>query len=235
MTHRHVPEPAFPGANLSLSRAQPRGPARLRSTGAGRHRLARDLGATTSLEFAILSVPFFLLLLFIFELSYDLYTQEALDAALHVAVRQIQTGRAQNLASGSDFVANYLCPAARGLLECGTHMYVKVTRIAFTGNQDFYDWTDGKIPVAGNALDLAGGGYVTSGGADTFCNSQPGQAILVSVLYLGPSFIGGILPKILSVTSNGATVHATLSTTGGVTEFFPLAAPGQGATPAAPC
>ena len=208
-----------------------------------RHRRSRGFRGSTrgvvALEFAILATPFFALMLFIFELGYDLYSQEELDTALHAAVRQIQTGNAQNLTSSgsNDFVNGYLCPQAAGLLYgCNSRVYVKIQKLAFSTSQDFYDFTTGQVPVTGGSLDLVGGGYLNSTGTSTFCNSGPGQFILVSALYLGPSFVGTLLPNSFSVINPfGGRTHVTLSTTGVVTESYSPTAAAQGSSPAAPC
>ncbi len=189
--------------------------------------------AEMALEFAILSLPMFTFILLIFEISLDLYTQEALDAGLHLAVRAIQTGRAQNVLNGNDFVNRYLCPSMLGLPACSAHVYVKVQKILFSANQDFYtvpNGATGRVPLAGNAVNLTG--Y----GSTNFCNSAPGQVTLVSALYLGPTFLGGLLPGVFSVHSpSGSLVHATLSTTGLVTEDYTPVAAAQGTTPAPSC
>ena len=203
-----------------------------------------------ALEFAILAFPFFLWLLFIFELSYDLFTQEALDGALQIAVRKIETGNARNLTGGGAFIGDYLCGAAKGLLECDK-MWINVTPVTpppqtaslpvtpttqVITAPDFSSFTTGSVPMNGDALDLGNFTNISNGSsapgtttppANAFCNATGSQAILVSVIYVGPSFIGGMLPRVLSAQFAGSTVHPTLSTTGFVTEAFPA-----GTTPA---
>jgi Flp pilus assembly protein TadG len=184
---------------------------------------------STALQFAIVSLPFFLWILFIFELSYDLFTQVALDNGLAQAAREIQTGNAQYLQNGQAFINAYLCPALGGRLECG-NLYVNVSSPSFGTNQDYYNFTTGTVPSSGGSLVLTG-----YSGASAFCNAQPSQFLLVSVIYVGPSFIGAILPGVLSLKYNSVAVHATLSTVGLVVEpYTPGSAP-NGTTPAAAC
>ena len=226
LLHRNAAGPALPGRTSVARKSGFFGRHAWRKVAARKRGLAPDRRSAVALEFAILAIPLFMFMLFILELSYDLYTQEALDAGVHEAARQIQTGNAQNAQNANDFIAKYLCPDMRGLLECGSHVYIKVTKLAFTGSQDFYTYTDGKVPTVGNTLSLTG---YQSG---DFCNSGPSQLLLVSAIYIGPSLVGGLLPNLFSVTYNGAAVHATLSTTGMVTEGYPpvgtsgVAAPG---------
>jgi Flp pilus assembly protein TadG len=177
-----------------------------------------------ALEFAILAIPFFMWVLFIFELSYDLFTQEALDAALRSAVRQIQTGNAQGLTTGQDFINAYLCPAASGLLECN-NMSVSVTALDATE----LDYSFAPMPI----IQLNQGVIVpfndNAGGA--FCNAMPKQLVLVQALYIGPSFVAGLLPGILSARYGNGMAHPTLSTSGFVVEPYVANALGTGAAP----
>jgi len=215
-------------------------------------RRARGRRAAVALEFAIVALPFFTWLLFLFELSYDLFTQEALDYALQGAVRQIQTGSATSITSGKAFITQALCPAAKGLLECN-NMWLRVTAVSTItqipgGATVVGDYTppttSGAVPINASALDLSqytnlANANTGSGAPNPYCIASPNQAILVSVVYVGPSFIGGLLPGVLSTSFAGNTVHPTLSTAGFVTEAF---APGgtspssvSGAAPAGPC
>jgi Flp pilus assembly protein TadG len=186
---------------------------------------------STSVEFAVVAFPFVALLLFVFEISYDLFCQEALDTALTTAVRQIATGNAQNAQSGSQFVQNYLCPDAVGLLECNSSLFVRVDKIALspTSALDYWNYTTGNVPVTGNTLNLAGYGNAN------FCNAGPTQMLLVSAIYVGPTFIGGLFPGIFSVIYNGGPVHATLATAGVVSEGYPPAGASGTTQPAPPC
>jgi Flp pilus assembly protein TadG len=187
-----------------------------------------------SLEFGIIAVPFFMWLLFSFELSYDLYTQSALDDALHAAVRMIQTGNAQYVADGKTFVNGYLCPAAGGRLEC-SRMYVQVQPANFGTNQDYYNLTTGALPVSGNTLVLTNYASAATSGSGSFCNASPQQFLLVSAIYVGPTFLGALLPGVLSEIYGGQRVHATLATTGIVTEPYSVSAYTGTTTPAASC
>jgi Flp pilus assembly protein TadG len=188
----------------------------------GLERFRTDPSGTTAVEFAMVAMPFLMLLLFVFELSYDLFSQSVLDNALQLAARQLQTGNAQNVHDGNDFIVKYMCPDLNGLLTC-SGVYVNVQRIAPTSAQDYWDYTTGSAPVSGGVLDL--GGYV----AGSFCNSGPSQLLLVSAVYVGPSFIGGLLPGVLSVSYGGRLVHPTFSSVGIVSEAYTPSAATQGA------
>ena len=181
-------------------------------------------------------VPFFILVLGTLEISYDLYTQAALDSALYLAVRSLETGNAQNVVNSSSFISTYLCPNAFGLLECNSNMFINVQKFVATqigstsATTDYWNITTGAIPVVGHTLNLA-----AYQGTANFCNVAPDQFILVSVIYVGPTFVGGLLPNVFSVTYNGSAVHATLSTLGIATERFPPTGAPSGVTVAPSC
>ena len=189
-------------------------------------RLRADGGGTTAVEFAIVAMPFLMLLVFVFELSFDLFSQSVLDNALQLAARQLQTGNAQNVRDGNAFVASYMCPALGGLLSCGS-VYVDVQRIVPTSTQDYYNYTTGSAPVSAGVLDL--GAY----SAGSFCNPGPSQLLLVSAVYVGPSFIGSLLPGVLTASYNGQLVHPTFSSVGIVSEAYTPTAATQSTAP--PC
>ncbi len=190
----------------------------------------RGRRGAVALEFAILAIPFFMWILFIFELGYDLFTQEAFDSALHSAVRQIQTGRAQtgnpkSVATGQAFIDGYLCPAARGLLEC-RNMSISVK--ALPGNLLDYSYLPSPLKtIEHNTITR-----FNDGANGAFCNAAPKQLIMVQALYIGPSFIAGMLPGLLSARYEGRMAHPTLSTAAFVVEPYSAASPGQGAAPA---
>ena len=206
-------------------------------------RAAGDRRGVAAVEFAILSIPFFLLLFFIFEISMDLFQQEALDAALHMAVRQIQTGNAQNVTNGAAFVSTYMCPYATGVLNCN-NISIKVQKLTLNvgttlygtqsggtaingGYTDYYNFTTGQLPMTAGALDLS------SFGSTSFCNSGPSEFLLITSIYTAGEIIGNLMPNLLTVSYSGTTVHATMSQMGAVTENFPVVTAAQAA--AAPC
>ncbi len=189
-------------------------------------RLIQSKRGTTALEFALVSVPFLLLIFSTFEVAFDIYTKAILDNSLVEAARAIETGNAQNALNGSDFINKYLCPMVNGLLTC-SNLYVRVQRLSPTPSQDFYDFTTGMSPVSSGVLNLSK--YASS----SFCNSGPSQLLLISAVYVGPSIIGQLLPGGLAVSYNGGLVHATFSSVGTVTESYSAAAAAAGA--AAPC
>jgi Flp pilus assembly protein TadG len=200
---------------------------------AGRRKsAATDRRGVASVEFAMISIPFLVLLFFIFEVSMDLFQQEALDAALHLAVRQIQTGNAQNVTNGASFISTYMCPYATALLNCN-NLSIKVQKLSLNtgtsltnsgngsttingGYTDYYNYTTGQLPMTNGALDLS------SFSSASFCNSGPSEFLLVTAIYETGGIIGNLMPNLLTVSYGGTNVHATMSQMGAVTENFPV-------------
>ena len=197
----------------------------------GRRRsLWADQRCATALEFAILSVPFLMMVLFIMEISYDLYTQAALDSGMQNAIRQIQTGNAQNVTNAQAFVTKYVCPNMTAVLNCSKNIYLNVQAQTFSSSYtDYYGSTTGNLPMIGNTLDLSGFG------AGAFCNGQPNQYLLLTAVYVGPTFVGGLLPRVISEVYQNGLVHATLSTAAVVLEDFTKSQAATGTTPAGSC
>jgi Flp pilus assembly protein TadG len=179
-----------------------------------------------AIEFALAAPPFFIVLFFIVALSLHLFEQELLDLGLHVAVRQVQTGNAQNVVNGTAFINSYLCPATGGMLSC-PNLYVQVQKATFLTGQDYYNLTSGTGLTSGGNLDLA------NFSSALFCNSGPSQFILVTAIYTGPTILGSLLPGVLSVSYGGSPVDAIMARVGAVTEDYTVQA-AQG-TVAASC
>jgi Flp pilus assembly protein TadG len=193
---------------------------------------AREFGAdargATAVEFGLVVGPFLLILFFILAVSFDLFQQEALDSALHIAVRQLQTGNAQNVPNGQAFVQNYICPNTQGLLNCN-NIYVSVQTLAnattglgtttttsgATSITDYYNFTTGTLPITGGQLNLTG-----SFASNNFCNSTASSYLLVTAIYYSPSIVPGLLKGDFSVQYNGQSVNAIMSQVAAISESY---------------
>jgi Flp pilus assembly protein TadG len=180
---------------------------------------ARDRQGVAILEFALLSIPFFVLILGVCEVSFDLFLQEATDLALQSGARQMETGAATASTSESNFVQNYICTTTAGRLLICNNFHVKVQLL--TSTQDFSNATisTGSLPLNGKNLDLSS--YDGTTGAGVFCTAPPGTLILISAVYVGPTFLSGLLPGLFNEYYKGNPVHAVLSQVGVASEQFP--------------
>jgi Flp pilus assembly protein TadG len=184
---------------------------------------AGDRRGAVAMEFAILAVCFFVLFLGVSEVAFDLFLQEATDLALQEAARSIETGASQAASSESNFVLNYVCNSTAGrLLEC-SNFHIRTQTFQLTNTNGTATGTDfssaslstGTLPMTGHTLNLS-----SYDGTTSYCNATPGSVTLISAIYVGPTFLAGLMPWIFSETYNGGPVHAVLSQVGVASENF---------------
>jgi hypothetical protein len=203
----------------------------------------------TAVEMAIV-LPVFLTFLFgLFEVAYDQFVQGELESALALTAYQVQVGNTETTTSSQNFIANQFCPNALAhALNCA-NLYVRVqlydpTQASCT---DFYDATNGTRPVTSGAVQLgyysgeqappAGNGgsvgptncQLASSGTHGvgFCNPGPGEFVIMSAVYVTPSFLGALIPGYATLY-NGKYVHEAFATSAFYTEGFPSATPPTG-------
>jgi hypothetical protein len=176
----------------------------------------RHRRGAVSLEFAMLAVPLLIMTLGVMELAYDLYVQAALDNAVQTAARNVQVGATQTGGESSGlFVQHAVCPNLHELLDCG-QLIVGVQPVP--ANYDYFTAPppNGQvnppyftIPIASAS---AAGGDISTG-----CG---GQLMLLQAWYIGPTFVGGLIPSFATMY-NGAPQHITAASAGFVDEAFP--------------
>lgn len=192
--------------------------------------------AASAVEFALVGPTFFLVLLMVFEVAFDLFTQEVLDNALAASARQVLIGNTQATSvTGANFVSTYFCPYDGGLLNCN-NVFVRTEVVTFTtaSCQDFYDATTGAPPVVNGVLQLgyywSGAGVNTgskvgnstcdtTGSSTGYVTPGPQQCVIMSAVYVEPSFLVGLVAN--HTTYNGQIVREAFSTQAFVTEDFP--------------
>jgi Flp pilus assembly protein TadG len=159
-----------------------------------------------ALEFAILAVPFLIMLLGVMEVSYDLYVQEELDTAVEHASRSVQVGAIQGYAgeSAAQFAAAAVCPALTGGLNCNA-LTVAVTPVPAGAANNYFTQQPPNFQQGTT-------GCVNTGG--------PGQLMWLVVWYDGPTFLGTLVPGFATKGVNGDLVHRTFASTGFVNEYF---------------
>jgi len=207
--------------------------------------LARDRRAIAAVEAALVLPAFLTFLFMLFEVAYDQFIQGVLESTVQYTAYQTQVGNTQSTASGQAYVANQLCPnTIAHLLNC-QNIYVRVQRFNTAACSDFYTATWGTLPVVNRQLQLGdyAGEQSTAGskigdsqcesaaatGGTGFCNPGPDEYVIMSVIYLAPSFVYALFPG-KSYTYNGHFVHAALATSAFYTEGFSTPA-----TPVLPC
>ncbi len=207
---------------------------------ASSRRLTRDRRSSVMVEIAVCLPIFLFLLFFVFELAFDAFVQATVEATLQTTAQQIQVG-SDTAATASNFLTNYVCPNDGGLLNC-SNLYIRVQNYSPTACSDFYTATTGAPPVSGGAVGLGyyqgtvagtgsniGSTACSTNSATAFCNPLPSQQIILSAVYLAPSFLQGLLPN-AAYSYNNKTYHVAFATICFETENFSVIG-----TEAAPC
>jgi Flp pilus assembly protein TadG len=156
--------------------------------------LRRTRRSAVALELAIVSIPFFIMILGTMEVSYDLYVESALNAAVTATARKIADGSISlsdaSQGGSGNFVPNYLCPNIAGMLDCSL---IQVNVQVF-GGAEFYTYGNVVSPIAANGT--------FSNSSWNVCTGGPGSTMLFQAVYLGPSFVGKLVPGFTTVYNN---------------------------------
>jgi hypothetical protein len=173
--------------------------------------------SATAVEFGIVAVPFFMVMLGVMEVSYDIYIQAALDNVAATAARNVQVGGVTGVANetSASFVLNNVCPYAGGMLNCGL---ITAAVVPVPGGGNYYS-----APVQ---LQVS---QAQANDGQGICTGTPEAMMVLRIWYDGPSFAGLLLPS-FTRTWNGTIVHETVSSAGFVNEYYGGA--GQTAGPA---
>ena len=171
--------------------------------------LLQSRGGATALEFAVISVPFWLFTLFLFELGMDFYVQLALDYAVQEGARRLQTGAGSTAASATIFKTDCMCPTVSGFLNCGQ---ITVTVYPMTSSDYYANAQSGAgfIPLSSGELNTSSWSFNTSG-ADT--------PMFIQAVYTSVSIVGLLLPSMSVLTPTGRA-HVTTSSIGFINEPF---------------
>ena len=155
--------------------------------------LALDRRAAAAVEFAIVALPCFGLILGLIGVSYDFFLQEALDYSLQEAVRQVQLGQLPPGESPADFTAKVFCPIFISFAACSDVM------ITVQPVSDFQSAT----VVTQSAV-------AASTQSQLFCVGQPGELMFARAIYLAP-LLSAIWPYGTKVGVGGTTGNALVA------------------------
>jgi len=177
-------------------------------------RLPLSRRGSVSLEFVILSIPFFILVLGTMEVGYDFFVQAALSNAVNVAARSVQVGTAQGDATGTaeqNWVTSAVCPALGRLLDC-RQLYVSISAIPSATGQNYYTYLSANPPSL----------TAMASSSDKVCTGAAAQMMLLRAYYVSPSFLGLLVPNWSQVwpAPVGPRVHVTYASAGFVNEYF---------------
>jgi Flp pilus assembly protein TadG len=175
-------------------------------------RLARSRRSSVSVEMAAVAIPFFMLLLGSFEVSFDAFMQSAMNYAVSEGSRQIWLGNAQGSMSSANFVTNFVCPTIGFMVDCSL-ITMRVQPIRPITSNDFWQFMNSFSPALPSYSTGTGRSATLTTSSWTVCTGGPGEAVLVEAVYAGPTFVGGFIPAFVVNTANGL-VHPTYAAQG---------------------
>ena len=146
----------------------------------------RDIAGTSAVEFGLVAVPFFGLMLTVLETGFMYWTSEGLEASVQKASRNLLTGAAQaaGISTGDQFRTTYLCPSSGQVLpsfiDC-TKLIVDVRSVASS------------TPYTSLAVLDTSSDFTASASSRQFCPGRPGAITIVRVAYPMPVFLPTIV------------------------------------------
>ncbi len=164
---------------------------------------ARDQSGFAAVEFAVISIPFLLTIVEVFQSALFVYNSAELDYATQAAARQVLTGSVQNTGlTAAQFRTNVLCPLLPATMPCAN---VIVNLQAFSGAAypgGFDSFVNGtQTAVIMPPLDNT---------QTSFCPGNSGQYIYLQVFYAMP-LIGAVWLPAVTTTFQGQTVKLVSS------------------------
>jgi Flp pilus assembly protein TadG len=158
----------------------------------------RERKALAAVEFALIGVPFFLMILEIFQGALFVYDSASLDNATHAAARQILTGSVQNgNLTASQFRTNLLCPLLPTVIPCSN---VIVNLQAFSGSS-YPGGYDNYVNGTQTAIIMP----PLDNSKTSFCPGNSGQYIYLQVIYAMP-LLGTVWLPAVNTTFQGQPV-----------------------------
>ncbi len=90
---------------------------------------ARDEGAATAIEFALLAFPFFLIIGGILQTSVIFLASQVLESAVQDAARQVRTGQMQNSGATIETFRDQVCDRLFGIFPNCTGLHLRVVEV----------------------------------------------------------------------------------------------------------
>ncbi len=156
-----------------------------------RPRIPRTLRASrngaAALEFAIVSIPFFGLLIGTISVALNFYLQFAMDYSLQQAVRQVQLGLVPASTTAANFASSVFCPVFVAFAPCAG-LLISIQPVA--------DYTAPFVTAAAPSA--------------AFCIGQPGQLMYARAVYPAPA-LGTIYTTVANAAGPGTNGNTIVS------------------------
>jgi Flp pilus assembly protein TadG len=159
--------------------------------------LSRDRRGSVAVEFALIGIPFFMLLFGILEVGLIFFGNSMLEKATADGARLVRTGQAQAANMTATQFHDYICTQVSPLLSCSTNLQVDV--------EAFNDFSDVNItnPINTNGtLNTNLNNYIVGG---------PGDIVLVRTFYTW-DIVTPLLRPFFSNLANGQRLMTSAAT-----------------------
>jgi len=134
------------------------------ATGWKRQRLSRFLrnnSGATAVEFAMVALPFFTLMLSILEMGSVFFRSEYLQSGVEEAGRRVMTGQVQSNSDPETFFKTTLCDQVKLMIACSDIRYDVKNYETFAGADTSVPMKDGNLDVAKLGFAPGAGGKIT--------------------------------------------------------------------------
>lgn len=167
----------------------------VRSLGRATARFGRDKGGANTVEFGLVALPFFALLMAIIEAAMTFFAAQVLETGLRDAARLIRTGQAHGTAGfNAAAFKTEVCNRIPALINC-PGITIDVRETPAFGTADF------NVPRSGGNFNP---------GAAQFAMGQAGTIVVARAFYEWPSF-ANLLGSSLSNQPNGKILLVSTS------------------------
>jgi Flp pilus assembly protein TadG len=153
------------------------------------HHFSRDAGGMVAVEFGMIAMPFFGIVLALFQVGIVFLAQQELETAVQQASRLVLTGQAQNQSLTQSQFATQVCNNLPALFNCGNIMVDMQVANSFT-----------TANTAAPTLTYNGQGKVTNNWQ--YQTGAPGSVVVLRIMYQWPTFLVPLFK--LSNLANGS-------------------------------
>jgi Flp pilus assembly protein TadG len=189
-------------------------------------RFRRDKTAATAVEFGLVAFPFFIVVMFTIELSYDYYLQQMLDISLSKIAINVRNGTVQttgNANNASKFYTNYVGPSldsslssnalAIDVMQVFTTTTTTTSQTSITDAINFTNGDNNQSIIYSGSLGSILTNLTTTGNiVRKYCPGKAGDYIVIQAAYLHQNFtpLMNLFFKSTSDTVTGAKLTASV-------------------------
>jgi len=158
----------------------------------------RDFGGNrkgnAAVQFALVGVPFFMMLFAIIETALIFFAQEALETATQDTARLILTGQAQNAGFSQSQFKTALCANLATFFDCANGIYINVQTF------NSFAAVSPTVPIDGSGNFVNNFSYAPGGS---------GNIVLVQTFYLWPLIVTGLGYNVANVNGHYRLLSGT--------------------------